>query len=47
MKVLNGNSKFVQIFSEGGDSWELDGLILSSVEEFTSPLWFQSSSQKG
>ena len=38
MNILNQTSKFIQIFAEVGNSWELDEQILSAVEE--SPLWF-------
>ncbi|CAJ1061361.1 hypothetical protein XNOV1_A016548 [Xyrichtys novacula] len=38
-KILNQNSKFVQIFAEVGNSWELDETILSGVEEFTCRLY--------
>lgn len=39
MKILNQNSKFIQIFSEVGNSWELDERILSGLEEFTCRLY--------
>ncbi|KAL7404873.1 hypothetical protein ABVT39_020258 [Epinephelus coioides] len=39
MKILNQNSKFIQIFAEVGNSWELDERILSGVEEFTCRLY--------
>ncbi|KAL2089301.1 hypothetical protein ACEWY4_013989 [Coilia grayii] len=39
MKIINQNSKFIQVFAKVGNSWELDGQILSGVEEFTCRLY--------
>lgn len=39
MKILSQNSKFIQIFAEVGNSWELDEQILSGVQEFTCHLY--------
>ena len=39
IKILNQNSKFIQIFAEVGNSWELDEQILSGVQEFTCRLY--------
>ena len=39
IKILNQNSKFMQIFAEVGNSWELDEQILSGVQEFTCRLY--------
>ncbi|KAL2095547.1 hypothetical protein ACEWY4_007695 [Coilia grayii] len=39
MKILNQNSKFIQVFAKVGNSWELDEEILSGVEEFTCRLY--------
>ncbi len=39
MKILNDNAKFIQIFAQVGNSWELDERILSGVEEFTCCLY--------
>ena len=39
MKILNQNSKFIQIFAEVGNSWEHDERIFSGVEEFTCRLY--------
>ncbi|KAJ8408195.1 hypothetical protein AAFF_G00264230 [Aldrovandia affinis] len=39
MKILNQNSKFIQIFAAVGDSWEIDELVLSGAEEFTCRLY--------
>ena len=39
MRILNQNSKFIQIFSEVRNSWELDERILSGLEEFTCRLY--------
>ena len=32
IKLLNQQSKFVQIFAAVGNSWELDGVVLSGIE---------------
>ena len=39
MKILNQNSKFLQIFAEVKNTWELDERILSGVEEFICRLY--------
>ena len=39
IKLLNQHSKFMQIFVAVGNSWELDGLVLTGVEEFTCRLY--------
>ncbi|KAJ8353008.1 hypothetical protein AAFF_G00122730 [Aldrovandia affinis] len=39
MKILNQNSKLIQIFAAVGDSWEIDELVLSGAEEFTCRLY--------
>ncbi|CAJ1061367.1 hypothetical protein XNOV1_A031607 [Xyrichtys novacula] len=39
MKLLNKQSKFIEIFAAVGNSWELDGFVLSGIEEFTCHLY--------